>query len=410
MKKNIYKLNNKLLSQEIKNDSYMIEEDSKFIKIFYNGLLVFSSSMIVASVLTSFDISIIVSLLISLPTVGPLSLFGIHKIKEISDRNFKADMQMTHQVVKMFTESKEVDHKITPTSSYFYREINSKEPLKDIDQDAISNINQFLCMINGNYFEEINDTLITKLSREELVDKILEQIVIFASKHNLSSFTITEAESIINGCIFINDDIKKRIIKEYKQSAINIDGRKIYRILNKNFDCNKSLDESIGEMHQEKASTEHHLKMFDVNEVSEYEFLLKCFDLVEENEYGNINEVEWDLQSLCDIMSFMLNTFHTKLTKEKGEYYNSEVVMSFMYNVFVYAQVNKTGKVGLNEIINTFKKWDFFEGLFYLKLEILDAIFEEYKLDYSTHPYRNHKNKNPKNKLLSFPKNQNKTN
>ena len=391
----------------IENTDYEIEDlfdEPKFMTYLYHGAFAFGACMLSTSVLMPLGVPFAIGFLVSLPTMGPLSLFGLHCMKKRIDRNYEADMQMSHQLVRMFNEVYESDHKLTPTSSCFYREIRSKEHLRDINSDAVNNMSQFLCMINANYYDEINSLLTTKLSREALIDKVLDQIDLYVSKYGLASFTIIQVKDIINGCIFIDDELKKSIIKEYKNSAIHIGTRKVYRILNKNINSKKDIDQSIKEMKEERHSTEHYMKTFDVEDVKWYEYLLECASKVEENKYGSPYDVEWDLYALRDVMAFMLINFRTKLTEAKGEYFNSEVVMSFMYNVFVYATVNNTGHVGINEIIQTFKNWDFFEGLFNLKLEVLDAIFDHFDLDYSMHPYHNKKAKKNKGQVLSFPK------
>ena len=56
----------------------------------------------------------------------------------------------------------------------------------------------------------------------------------------------------------------------------------------------------------------------------------------------------------------------------------------------------------MREIINTFKGWDYFD--FNLKLDIIDAIFEEFNLDYSMHPYRDKKKNKNVGKVYHFPK------
>ena len=106
-------------------------------------------------------------------------------------------------------------------------------------------------------------------------------------------------------------------------------------------------------------------------------------------------------------MSFMLTNFNKELESVKGELYNSRVVIDFMYNAFVYTVLNKKEKVGIEEMINTFKNWNFFENLFDLKLRVLDGIFEEFKIDYALHPYRQKRQKENKTVAIRFPNSEN---
>ncbi len=75
-----------------------------------------------------------------------------------------------------------------------------------------------------------------------------------------------------------------------------------------------------------------------------------------------------------------------------------------MYNAFVYAKVNNRSKVGLEEIINTFKNWNYLDDEFDFKLKILDAIFTEFKIDSRLHPYSK-KTWKRKNNIISLKQN-----
>lgn len=384
-------------SQEIEK----LYKEPKGMKLFYNIAFGFGSSMLGVSILLLLGVPFSLGCLICFPALAPTSIIGINILKKKMDRDFAADMQGFQQIVKMFGEINEIDHKIEKGTSCFYQEINSKDKLANLPSSSINNINQFLYMINENYYEDITNN--HDLRREEVIDKILDQIVIYVSRYGLYDFNANHAKEIIKGCIFINDNVKRDIIKEFKRSEYIFDGHKRYQVLSKNLDTNKNPDLCIAELHEANNSTEHYLKTFDVNDVKWYEFLLKCTSEIA-TEYGSPYNVEWDLESLCDIMSFMLNKFHSEFTEVKGEYYNADVVISFMYNAFVYTTLNNTGRVGINEIIQTFKAWDFFDNLFDLKLEVLDSIFEYFDLDYRMHPFRETKKSKKDNKILNFPK------
>lgn len=384
--------------------NYGIEDlyqEPKGMKIFYNAAFGFSFSMFGAALLASFGVPFGIGCLICLPTLGPSSIVGLNILKKKADRDLAADMQGFQQIIKMFLEENEKDHKIEKGTSYFYQEIDSKKELQDLSSSATNNINQFLYMINENYYEDIASK--HSLRREEVVDKILDQIVFYASNYGLYDFNADKAQEIIKGCFFIDDNLKKAIVKEFKRSEYVFNGHKNYRILSKNIDANKDADLCIAELYELKKSKSHCKKTFDVEDIEWYDFLLSCMSEIE-TDYGSPYNVEWDLESVRDIMSFMLTKYHSKFTDIKGEYYNADVVISFLYSSFIYATLNNTGKVGINEIIQTFKAWSFFDNLFDLKLEVLDAIFERFNLDYSMHPFREAKSTKKENKVLSFPK------
>lgn len=395
----------KVIPQLVNEDSKLYDEP-KGMMVFYKAVFGFSITSIGAAILMAFGIPVGISYLISVPILFPASLVGINVLKKKMDRSFNVDMQMSQQILKMFVEVDEADHKIEKNTSCFYHEITKRESLTDADADMINNINQFLYMINENYYEEIIKRN-PNMRRDELIDKILDQIEIYVEKFGIHEFTINEATSTINGCIFIDDDVKKQIIKEFKQSEYRLFGKKHYQVLSKNLDSQKNFDNCLKEMGEELHSREHYLKLFNVEDIRCYEILLESSDESPgefRKNFGSFSDVEWDLEALRDVMAFMLTKFSKEFRDIKGEYFNVSVVGSFMCNVFTYAKLNNTGRVGIYEIIQTFKNWDFFSGFFDLRLEVIDAIFEKFDLDYSMHPFREKKKETKENKILSFPK------
>ncbi len=247
------------------------------------------------------------------------------------DEDFKSDLQAIDQISKLFVEIEEKDHKITKHSVCFYQEITNNLVLSQISNDAKTNINQFLYMINANYFEEIKGSHKT-LTREELINRIIEQIGLYLSSKNISTFTVKEAEEAVKSCFFIEDSLKKQIIKEFKKAERTLSNGVSYHIYDKNIDTNKHAREQIQETEVTNESIQHNLSLFDVNDIEWYEFLLKCFgkDSESTKEYGEVSSVEWHLFTLRVIMSFTLNNFPQELTNIKGEFYNSQVVMDFV--------------------------------------------------------------------------------
>lgn len=360
-----------------------------------------------ASILSIFSIPYLLSLLFLAPTLGPISYIVVKKLKAKSDQECKTSMQIVDQVAKLFVEIEEKDHKITKSSVCFYQEILNNSILASLNNEAKTNINQFLYMINANYYDEITRAHET-LTREALITRVIEQIGIYVSNNNVASFGPKEVEGVISMCFFIENEIKKQIINEFKKSLIKCGECVNYHIYDKNIDTSKPIDERIKAIEAERDSLEHQLKLFDASDIKWYEFLLKTFTKVPADlkEYGEVTSVEWDLFALRDIMSFMLSNFHQELLSIKGDFYNSKVVIDYMYNAFVYTKVNNKTKVGLEEMINTFKNWSFFEDNLDLKLKIMDAIFNEFRIDYKLHPFKKHARKEKSN-IREFKKRKN---
>ena len=380
------------------------EDDSRFEEYLNKIATIFASATIGAVSLSIFGVPLWLGYLVSSPILGTLTIAGLNYIKKKSDYNLACDMQLANNIVKMFSEGREIDHKIKKGSFYFYKEIKSKEVLFNVDSDTLININQFLFLINENYYEEIQMQH-PNLRREDVIDKILEQIAAFKGANGMEKFSAKEAKQIITGCIFLNNDLKKRIIKEFKSGEDKLDSKKPHRVLGRDFDEKKPIEVAIKEMKNDAASIEHHLSEFNLDDISWYSFLLKIMSKAENNEYGCVYDIEWDLFAIRDVMSFMLTKFKRELAEINGEFYNANVVMSFMLNVFIYASVNRTGKISIDEVIKTFKNWPYLNNQFELKLRILDAIFENIAIDYSLHPFRQKPNLKSSSNILKFPQN-----
>ena len=399
-----------ITKDELDMPSYYYDDlkDPKWFEIFNKLALCFGSCSLIVTLLILINVPIIFISIITILSV-PAIYLGTTKLKKKMDNEVSRDMQMMNQLPRLFIESFEKDHKITKLSVCFYKEIENNQTLKQLTPQTKTNINQFLYMINANYYDEIHMEH-ASLTREDIILRIISQIeTFFIENPSNSLFTTKEAKLIINGCFFINDTLKKEIKKEFKESERKLFGEKMYHILDKNINTNVSIEKELSKMHQELNSKEHLLRTFDVNNIEWYEFLLKCFDQVDPSikEYGEFTSVEWDFYALRDIMSFMLTNFNKELESVKGEIYNSKVVIDFMYNAFVYTVLNKKEKVGLEEMINTFKNWNFFENLFDLKLRVLDGIFDEFNIDYALHPYRQKRQKENKTVTIRFPNSQN---
>lgn len=67
----------------------------------------------------------------------------------------------------------------------------------------------------------------------------------------------------------------------------------------------------------------------------------------------------------------------------------------------MYALVNNRQQVGQTELINTFKNWDYIP--FDMKLSVLNTLFTEEDIDFSTHPFGvSKKREKPATKIIQF--------
>lgn len=399
------KKENEILNEmDIEFDSL---EDPKWFQIFLKLAISFGLVNIGASIIGIFHLPIAITYIISTILFGPAAYVGIGKIKDKMDENFNRDMQGINQVRKFLMECSEVDHKIDLTTVCFYYEMERNEYIASLSGDTKTNINQFLYMINANYSEEIMSKC-PSLNREDLFERIITEIGLVLSNNNITIFTLTEAKQVIDACFFISEDVRVKILKEFKKSEWNDNGEARYHIYDKNLE-GKTFNEVENAINEELGSIEHILKTFDVNEISSYEYLLKCFGRVDESlkKYGEVTSVEWDLYAVRDVMAYMLNNYKKDIEESQGSVYNAKVVIDFMYNAFVYAAINNRRKVGIDEIIGSFKNWNYLAYDFNLKLELLDGIFERFNIDSSKHPYhKTGKSKKNSSRIITFPKKQ----
>jgi hypothetical protein len=77
------------------------------------------------------------------------------------------------------------------------------------------------------------------------------------------------------------------------------------------------------------------------------------------NTLGDVSIITWDMSALDDILELLLN--NTSSDKFK-------FTSSYIYNVFIYALVNKRTNISYNELIRTLASWD------YISIEELKRI------------------------------------
>lgn len=157
--------------------------------------------------------------------------------------------------------------------------------------------------------------------------------------------------------------------------------------------------ESLTEEYLE--SKEYLIKSFDIEDISYYEMLKRVYAKVNNNEFKDATNLEWDLETIRQVMSLIVRRFGIIIEKENDGPYHFAMTSTFFYHLCAYASLNKATKVGIEEIINTLKNFDYFE--FTMRKDIIDAIFEEFNLDYRMHPFRKEKKKDETGKIYSFP-------
>lgn len=376
-------------------DSSDYEIESKYFNTFIKVAMGSSIAILITTILSTFNMATLPIFLLIIAIIVPSVFITATKLKKHADRVFHRDMYESKMLGLYMQEAFSKEHKIDKNTTYFMHEL--RDAKIDIGIENNLNINQLIYLINQSYYEKINKN--ANMSRHELVIKILEQVKIYIENIHPDDkyiFDYKDAGSIINGCIFIPDEVKKEVLDAFLKARVATSSRTSFVIETLDSPVNnRSLEEYLN-------SREYTLSRFDVDDIKGYEALKEIYQSNECNPYKDAFLVNWDLESIRDCMSLIVRRFGIIIEEYTDELYHYEMVANFFFNLNAYASINKVSSVGMREIINTFKGWDYFD--FNLKLDIIDAIFEEFNLDYSMHPYRDKKKNKNVGKVYHFPK------
>ena len=351
-------------------------------------------STLISSLTTTEQLSIITggTLLLS-----PCIYFGMNALKKKSqDRNLR-DMHHTAQLFLMMKEAHSADHNVTKTSTIFLHELHQEQKKinVEIDDNEQMNINQFLYLINANYYDEIAKKF-PDLNREEVIRRLITLILLHLEHNNKKTFDEKDAKEVLDRCLFIKQDLKEEIYKEFKKSKVKCGKQKFYEIIRK--DTTASI-----ESYQKLRETDEKIQApdFDIEDLNQVYSLIGCYANNEDmQELGN-TFLDWDYDFLRKILVLISTKYRQELVKEYGQEYNNlNLAGTFIYNALSYAVVNNREMVGYKEMINCFKGWNYIP--FKLQLDILDDLFEQEGIPYDEHPYDIKKKRNNKAKIIQL--------
>ena len=332
---------------------------------------------------------------------SPFTYLGMKHLQKKFDERMKRDENMAAQLFTMMDEAFCGDRKITSTSSFFVQEILDvfEEKNKDFPQDEIMHINQFLYLINANYYDEIHKQF-PSIDREDLIRKIVEQISNYLNISNRLAFDEEDAKKVLDYCIFINRDLKEQIFKEFKKSKVKLLETYDYQIIRKD---TETMADYIAKFNQEKDAT-----WFDADDIKHYEAIIANYEKQEywqEEGYPSPENLKWDLEFLRTIIKTIIRDHRQELRKTNSEYTNLNLAGNYIFNAMAYAVLNNKKEVGQTELLNTFKNWNYLP--FEMKLDTINTIFDENEISYDEHPLgiKKSKDKKPTQKIITFPKN-----
>lgn len=351
-------------------------------------------STLISSLTTTEQLSIITGGTILL---SPCIYFGMNALKKKSqDRNLR-DMHHTAQLFLMMKEAHSADHNVTKTSTIFLHELHQEQKKinVEIDDNEQMNINQFLYLINANYYDEIAKKF-PDLNREEVIRRLITLILLHLEHNNKKTFDEKDAKEVLDRCLFIKQDLKEEIYKEFKKSKVKFGKQKFYEIIRKDTTASIESYQKLRETDEKNQAPD-----FDIEDLNQVYSLIGCYANNEDmQELGN-TFLDWDYDFLRKILVLISTKYRQELVKEYGQEYNNlNLAGTFIYNALSYAVVNNREMVGYKEMINCFKGWNYIP--FNLQLDILDDLFEQEGIPYDEHPYDIKKKRSNKAKIIQL--------
>ena len=199
------------------------------------------------SVLLTFSVMLPTTVAVIVTLVGTSVAAPLldRKFTEIKNREDKNKIREQHYIQQLKISLAEMDKKgtrVNRMTPFFNDMIMAKcnEKKIIIDEDTLQNINQFLYMVNANYYERILDSFKVNnerlRTREDVLREICDAILRHMEINEDYSFDDTDVKDILNICLFIKDDVKADMIEEFESSKVpGVLGKYRYIIERKDF-------------------------------------------------------------------------------------------------------------------------------------------------------------------------------
>lgn len=321
----------------------------------------------------SLPLSILLTFTVMLPTTVAVvvTLVGTsvaaplldRKFTEIKDREDKNKIREQHYIQQLKISLAEMDKKgtrVNRMTPFFNDMIMAKcnEKKIIIDEDTLQNINQFLYMVNANYYERILDSFKVNnerlRTREDVLREMCDAILRHMEINEDYSFDDTDVQEILNICLFIKDNVKVDMIEEFENSKVpGVLGTYRYIIERKDVkreSIEKDYTKNYDEVNKEDVS-------FDIYEKDSYiAAITKITEMPHYQKLGNINAVSWDIDALMDIVTKLIQKYNSELERNIPDYSIAKFTVKLMLVSASYALVNKKGTISYKVITEAFKK------------------------------------------------------
>lgn len=308
-------------------------------------------------------------------------------IKFIGDKKIKELHEIGREAV-IEEEKSEFDRKITRMTGSFLTEIETylKQENLTLPPPTIRNIDAFLYLINANYYEEIKEQN-KNIRREFLIEQLLFLISYHLKENNISKFNENHVKEILDLCIFIPENIKRKILVEFTNAKTKKGKDVSYKIIHKDIKGGKD-----NYLEARARANNNRIPEWNFNNEFNYITLIEALEVCEDFQelgIGSAEDLCWDIDFIKNMISMIHTNYKDELLRLNEEYSCFMLTGKFIFYTMAYAVEEEIPKVTSDVVLASFAEWD---GLpFDLKLRILDDLFEQEKLDYSSHPYRDKK-------------------
>lgn len=346
-----------------------LREEEQQIQKFYNKLLSFIIPFTCISPFTMFIPNHLLQLAIMFGTSiisAPFIYKGINKIQNKQNETLRKDRVYLKQTLNGLRELDDKGKRLEHNTVMFYNYIKEAEENNNYKVESIETINQFLYLINLNYYEKIAKTNNDKariVTREELIREISDAIIRYMQMNNKKEIDEKDIKTILNMCLFINEKTKEEIVKEFINSKLKRGNYTIYVV---------EEDKTV------KSKKQEFNLSFDMYEKEEYK---KIIEHLKTNktliEYGNPDSIEYDVDALQDIIMKLIEKYNNKFERKIEDYSIRALVIMIIMNSYVYALVNNKNKISYKEIIKSISNASFIP--LELLLEVNKYLTSEYK-------------------------------
>lgn len=328
----------------------------------------------------------------------PITFLVTNKFLKKQEEKEQKELRCVSKLFAMLEEREEKDKTICQTTTNFLDKIcqKEKETGTKYPSNLCTNINSLLYLINANYYDEIVKYL-KNVKREELIDMLLEQIFLYLKDSQLENLKNKDVEGILNNCYFLKAGLKEKIENEYQAAEVNFNGFIDHSVINKKIDVMKENEYKASHQAEIPETT-----IFDIEKIESYKIIVE--GIIEFDDYlcnfGDTRIIEWDYEVLQKVIYLIAKEFRKELIKQIADYTEYDLTVSLIHHAMAYAVLNKKKMISYQELLNTFKEWDYIA--YDLRCVIAERLINKFNMSEEDYPLNIKKSSYSKRKIIDF--------